>query len=154
MSDARNKDSLKLSTTVPKFDFMHVMLRVLDLDCALDFYVRILRMRVLRRRDAPEGRYTNVFVGYQPEDAGTVIELTHNWDQNELYEAGSSYGHLALGVSDIYAACDELAKEGVAITRPPGPVKFGSTVVAFIEDPDGHKIELIERSRSVEAVTR
>ena len=124
---------------------LHTMLRVFDLKKSLDFYARLLGMQVLRQREVPEGRYTLAFIGYGDEASSTVIELTHNWDQKEPYVLGTAFGHLAIGVSDVYATCDKLAKEGVKITRAPGPVKFGTTVIAFIEDPDGYKIELIQR---------
>lgn len=130
------------------FRFLHTMIRVLDLDKSIDFYTRHLGMTVLRHKDFPDGRFTNVFVGYGDENANTVLELTHNWDQKEPYDQGAAYGHLAVAVPDIYATCEKLAAEGVSIPRPPGPMKFGgsSTAMAFIEDPDGHKIELIQRS--------
>ena len=103
-------------------------------------------MKILREREVPDGKYSLVFVGYGTEDEGhTVLELTYNWDQAEPYDLGSGFGHLALGVPDIYATCDALRKDSVRITREPGPVKFGTTVIAFIEDPDGYKIELIEK---------
>jgi lactoylglutathione lyase len=124
---------------------LHTMLRVFDLKKSLDFYSRLLGMQVLRQREVPEGRYTLAFVGYGDEASSTVIELTHNWDQKEPYALGTAFGHLAIGVADVYATCDKLGKEGVKITRAPGPVKFGTTVIAFIEDPDGYKIELIQR---------
>ena len=124
---------------------LHTMLRVFDLKKSLDFYTRLLGMQVLRQREVPEGRYTLAFVGYGDEASTTVIELTHNWDQKEPYALGTAFGHLAIGVRDVYAACEKLGKEGVKITRAPGPVKFGTTVIAFIEDPDGYKIELIQR---------
>jgi lactoylglutathione lyase len=123
---------------------LHTMLRVGNLDRSIDFYTRLLGMSLLRRTDYPEGRFTLAFVGYGPEDSNTVLELTHNWD-TEAYDLGNGYGHIALGVPDIYAACDKLAANGAKITRPPGPMKHGSTVIAFIEDPDGYKVELIER---------
>lgn len=125
---------------------LHTMIRVFDLEASLDFYGRLLGMQVMRRREVPEGRYTLAFVGYGDEDSSTVIELTHNWDQKEPYALGTGFGHLAIGVADVYATCAKLGKEGVKITRPPGPVKFGTTVIAFIEDPDGYKIELIQRA--------
>lgn len=130
------------------FRFLHTMIRVLDLDKSIDFYTRHLGMTLLRRKDFPDGRFTNVFVGYGDEGSNTVLELTHNWDQKEPYEQGRSYGHLAVAVPDIYATCEKLEAEGVPIPRPPGPMKFGgsSTAIAFIEDPDGHSIELIQRS--------
>ena len=133
------------SATAVKPRMLHTMLRVFDLEKSLDFYSRLLGMEVLRKRDVPEGRYTLAFVGYGEEAANTVIELTYNWDQKEPYAIGTAFGHLAIGVPDVYATCDKLGKAGVKITRPPGPVKFGTTVIAFIEDPDGYKIELIER---------
>jgi lactoylglutathione lyase len=121
------------------------MIRVLDLSKSLDFYTRLLGMSLLRKNDYPEGRFTLAFVGYGGEETNTVLELTHNWDQREPYAIGTGFGHLALGVADIYATCERLAAEGVKIPRPPGPMKHGSTVIAFIEDPDGYKVELIER---------
>ena len=128
-----------------KFRLLHTMIRIKDLDRSIDFYTRLLGMRVLRSTDFEGGRFTNVFVGYGDEDSETVLELTHNWDQEEPYSHGSGFGHLAVGVPDIYATCEALAAEGINIPRPPGPMKHGSTVIAFIEDPDGYKIELIER---------
>ncbi|GAB3131835.1 lactoylglutathione lyase [Novispirillum itersonii] len=127
------------------FQFLHTMIRVKDLEASLDFYTRHLGMQVLRRKDYPDGRFTLAFVGYGSEEANTVVELTHNWDQAEPYSIGTGFGHLALGVPDIYATCDGLRKDGVKITREPGPMKHGTTVIAFIEDPDGYKIELIEK---------
>ena len=124
---------------------LHTMIRVFDLDKSIDFYTRLMGMKLLRKREVPPGRYTLAFVGYGDEDETAVIELTYNWDQKEPYALGSAFGHLAIGVSDVYATCEKLGKEGVKITRPPGPVKFGTTVIAFVEDPDGYKIELIER---------
>ena len=125
--------------------FLHTMIRVRDLDKSLDFYTRLLGMKVLRRNDYPGGKFTLAFVGYGPETDQTVLELTHNWDQAEDYKLGDSYGHLALASADIYGDCERLALAGVKIARPPGPMQHGSTVIAFIEDPDGRKIELIER---------
>ena len=121
------------------------MLRVKDLDKSLDFYTRLLHMKVLRKKDFPGGKFTPAFVGYGDEADHTVIELTHNWDQDEPYDLGDGYGHIAVGVPDIYGTCEALEKDGVSIPRAPGPMKHGSTVIAFIEDPDGYKIELIER---------
>lgn len=126
------------------FRFLHTMIRVFDLEKSLDFYTRLLGMSLLRKTDYPEGRFTLAFVGYGPESSNTVVELTHNWDQAEPYEIGTGFGHLALGVPDIYAACDALAKEGAKITRAPGPMKHGTTIIAFVEDPNGYKIELIQ----------
>jgi len=133
------------ATDAAKYRLLHTMIRVKDLDRSIDFYTRLLGMRVLRHEDFEGGRFTNVFVGYGDEDSDTVLELTHNWDQAEPYSHGSGFGHLAVGVPDIYATCEALAAEGVNIPRPPGPMKHGTTVIAFIEDPDGYKIELIER---------
>ena len=127
------------------FSFLHTMIRVKDLDKSIDFYTRHLGMNVLRRSDYPDGKFTLAFVGYGSETDETVIELTHNWDMEENYDLGSGFGHLAIGVPDIYATCDKMAQEGVPIPRPPGPMKHGTTVIAFIEDPDGYKIELIEK---------
>lgn len=127
------------------FQFLHTMIRVRDLEKSLDFYTRHLGMSVLRRNDYPEGRFTLAFVGYGDEASSTVVELTHNWDQDAPYDLGNGFGHLALGVPDIYATCDALRADGVKITREPGPMKHGTTVIAFIEDPDGYKVELIER---------
>lgn len=126
---------------------LHTMIRVKDLDKSLDFYVRLLGMNELRKTDFPTGEFTLAFVGYGEEKNSTVIELTHNWGQEEPYNLGSGFGHLAIGVPDIYATCSELEKAGVPIPRPPGPMKHGGSVIAFIEDPDGYKIELIERKQ-------
>lgn len=128
-----------------RFRLLHTMIRVLDLDKSIDFYCRLLGMKLLRKREVEAGRYTNAFVGYDDDANGTVLELTYNWDQKEPYTLGSGFGHLAIGVQDIYATCKALEQEGVKIPRPPGPLKFGTTVIAFIEDPDGYKIEVIER---------
>ncbi|NKD44146.1 lactoylglutathione lyase [Haematospirillum jordaniae] len=128
------------------FQFLHTMIRVLNLEASVDFYTRHLGMQMLRRRDYPEGRFTLVFVGYGEENDHTVLELTHNWDQAAPYEIGTGFGHLALGVQDIYATCESLRAEGVRITREPGPMKHGKTLIAFIEDPDGYKIELIQKA--------
>ena len=126
------------------FRLAHTMIRVVDLDRTLDFYTRMLGMRVLRQKEYPGGRFTNTFIGYDEEDASTVLELTWNWDQSEPYDLGDGWGHLALEVPDVYATCEQLSAEGVRITRPPGPMKHGTRVIAFIEDPDGYKIELLE----------
>ena len=127
-----------------EFSYLHTMLRVGDLDRSIAFYTKLLGMRELRRTDVPEGKYTLVFLGYGSEDSHTVLELTYNYGV-ERYELGTAFGHLALGVPDIHATCENLRAAGAKITREPGPVKFGTTVIAFIEDPDGYKIELIER---------
>lgn len=124
---------------------LHTMIRVKDLDKSLDFYTRLLGMNLIRKKDYPSGEFTLAFVGYGREEDTAVIELTHNWGQEANYDLGSGFGHLAIGVPDIYATCEALGREGVPIPRPPGPMKHGGSVIAFIEDPDGYKIELIER---------
>ncbi|WCP69489.1 lactoylglutathione lyase [Vibrio tubiashii] len=124
--------------------FLHTMIRVTDLEKSLEFYTKVLGMRVLDRTENTQYRYTLVFVGY--EQGGTTIELTHNWDTGQ-YEMGNAFGHLALGVEDIYAACDQIKALGGNVTREPGPVKGGSTHIAFITDPDGYQIELIQVSK-------
>lgn len=127
------------------FKFLHTMIRVKDLDKSIDFYTRHLGMKLIRKNDYPSGEFTLAFVGYGDETDHTVIELTHNWGQEEPYDLGSGFGHLAIGVPDIYGTCEGLEKEGVNIPRPPGPMKHGGSVIAFIEDPDGYKVELIEK---------
>ena len=128
-----------------KFRLLHTMIRVKDLDKSIDFYSRHLGMKVFHRKDYPSGEFTLVFLGYGDEATSTVIELTHNWGQAEAYDLGDGFGHIAIGVPDIYGTCEELEKAGVKIPRPPGPMKHGGSVIAFVEDPDGYKIELIER---------
>ena len=122
---------------------LHTMLRVGDLDRSLRFYCDVLGMRLLRRSDHPGGRFTLAFVGYGAEDQTAVLELTHNWD-TERYQLGDAFGHVAIGVDDIYGRCEELRRKGAKIVREPGPMKHGSTEIAFVEDPDGYKIELIQ----------
>jgi lactoylglutathione lyase len=125
---------------------IHTMIRVRDLDRSLDFYGAKLGMRLLRRKDFPEGRFTVAFIGYGEEDTDTVIELTHNWGDHE-YTLGTGFGHIALGVADVYAAVSALADAGVKVLRPAGPLKGDPTVViAFIEDPDGYRIELVGKA--------
>ncbi len=124
---------------------LHTMIRVRDLDKSIDFYTGLLGMKLLRQKDYPEGRFTLAFVGYGEEINHTVIELTHNWDQDEAYNLGNGFGHLAIGAKDIYEMCAALSKAGVKIPRPPGPMKHGGSEIAFIEDPDGYRIELIQR---------
>jgi lactoylglutathione lyase len=124
---------------------LHTMLRVGDLEKSIAFYTQQLGMKLLRSQDYPEGEYTLAFVGYHNEDDSTVLELTYNWGKQH-YDLGTAFGHLALATDDIYATCEALAAEGVNITRPAGPMKDdASIVIAFIEDPDGYKIELIQR---------
>ena len=125
---------------------LHTMLRVGDLERSLDFYTGVLGMRLLRRREVPEGKYTLAFVGYGDESDSAVLELTYNWGVAK-YELGTAYGHIAIEVDDIRATCEAVRAKGGRVTREPGPVKFGSTVIAFVEDPDGYKIEFIERRR-------
>ncbi len=124
---------------------LHTMIRVRDLDRSVDFYTRLLGMRLLRRTDFPGGRFTLAFVGYGDEANTAVLELTHNWDQAEGYVLGTGFGHIAIAVADIVGSCRRLAAEGVPIPRPPGPMAHGTTMLAFVEDPDGYRIELIER---------
>lgn len=120
------------------------MLRVGDLDRSLAFYTEVLGMQQLRRQDYPDGRFTLAFVGYGPESEGAVIELTHNWD-TPAYELGNGFGHIALEVDDAYAACAAIKARGGKVVREAGPMKHGTTVIAFVEDPDGYKIELIQK---------
>ena len=122
---------------------LHTMLRVGDLDRSLAFYTDVLGMQLLRRRDYPEGRFTLAFVGYGPESEHTVLELTHNWD-TASYDLGNAFGHVALGVADAYAACEQIKARGGKVVREAGPMKHGTTVIAFVEDADGYRIELIQ----------
>ena len=122
---------------------LHTMLRVGDLERSLAFYTDVLGMQLLRRKDYASGRFTLAFLGYGDEKDHTVLELTHNWD-TEHYDLGDGYGHIALGVQDIQATCAGIADRGGRLVREPGPMKHGSTVIAFLEDPDGYKVELIE----------
>ena len=138
-------ETTKPASAADKFRFLHTMIRVRDLEKSLKFYKDLLGMKVLRQRDYPSGKFTLAFVGYGDETDNTVIELTHNWEQAEPYSLGTAFGHLAIGVPDVYKACDRLAAAGVKIPRPAGPMAHGGSVIAFIEDPDGYKIELIER---------
>ncbi|WP_218570308.1 lactoylglutathione lyase [Pseudomonas mangiferae] len=121
---------------------LHTMLRVGDLERSLAFYTEVLGMTLLRRKDYPDGRFTLAFVGYGDEAHNSVLELTHNWDK-PAYELGTGYGHIALEVEDIYQACEDIRSRGGRIVREPGPMKHGSRVLAFVEDPDGYRIELL-----------
>ncbi|GAB7545107.1 lactoylglutathione lyase [Cupriavidus sp. 8B] len=123
---------------------LHTMLRVGNLDNSIEFYTHVLGMKVLRRQEHPGGGFTLAFVGYQAEDEGTVIELTHNWDTSS-YDIGNGYGHIAVEVEDAYAACVAVKERGGVITREAGPMKHGTTIIAFAQDPDGYKVELIQR---------
>ena len=123
---------------------LHTMLRVGDLDRSIAFYTDVLGMKLLRRQDYPEGRFTLAFVGFGPEADHAVLELTHNWD-TPRYDLGNGFGHVAIEVADAAAACAEIKRLGGKVVREAGPMKHGSTVIAFVEDPDGYKIELIER---------
>ena len=125
---------------------LHTMIRVHDLDKSIAFYTGAMGMKILRKREVPDGKYTLAFVGYDDESSQAVVELTYNWDQAKPYEIGSGFGHLAVGVPDVKSVCEQVAKAGGKITRAPGPVKFGTTVIAFVEDPDGYKIEFIQTS--------
>jgi lactoylglutathione lyase len=123
---------------------LHTMLRVGNLDRSIEFYTRVLGMQVLRRKDYPEGKFTLAFVGYQSEADGAVLELTHNWDTDH-YDLGTAYGHVAVEVDDAYAACDQVKALGGQVIREAGPMKGGTTVIAFVQDPDGYKIEFIQK---------
>jgi len=122
---------------------LHTMLRVGDLDKSIAFYTAILGMKLLRRKDFPDGKFTLAFLGYGDESENTVLELTHNWDTSS-YDLGEGYGHIAIGVEDVYGACEQIRQAGGEIVREPGPMKHGSTVLAFVKDPDGYFIELLQ----------
>jgi lactoylglutathione lyase len=124
---------------------LHTMLRVKNLEDSLKFYTEVLGMKLLRQKDYPDGKFTLAFVGYDTEDKTAVIELTYNWDRDG-YTLGDAYGHIAVGVEDIYTACAEAAHKGGKVVREPGPMKHGTTVIAFLEDPNGYRIELIQRA--------
>ena len=130
---------------------LHTMLRVGNLEKSLDFYQNVLGMKLLRRRDYPEGKFTLAFVGYGGEDENTVLELTHNWD-TESYDLGDAYGHIAIEVDDAYKACERVKEKGGKVVREAGPMKHGTTVIAFVEDPDGYKIELIQKKSGNDSV--
>lgn len=122
---------------------LHTMLRVCNLDESIKFYCDVMGMKLLRKQDYPDGKFTLAFVGYGDESDHTVIELTHNWDTDK-YDLGDAYGHIAIGVDDIYGTCAQIRLRGGKIVREPGPMKHGSTVIAFAEDPNGYKVELIQ----------
>lgn len=121
---------------------LHTMLRVGNLDCSIDFYTNVLGMQLLRRKDYPDGKFTLAFVGYGEEADNTVIELTYNWD-TDSYDLGNAYGHIAIEVDDVYAAVDQLRNRGGKVIREAGPMNAGTTILAFVEDPDGYQIELL-----------
>ncbi|MCP2039557.1 lactoylglutathione lyase [Neisseria sp. HSC-16F19] len=129
---------------------LHTMLRVGNLEQSLAFYQDVLGMQLLRRKDYPEGRFTLAFVGYGDESDTTVLELTHNWD-TDAYDLGNAYGHIAVEVEDAYAACDAVRAKGGRVTREAGPMKHGTTVIAFVEDPDGYKIEFIQKKSGADS---
>lgn len=122
---------------------LHTMLRVGNLEQSLKFYTEVLGMKLLRQKDYPDGKFTLAFIGYGDESDHTVIELTYNWGVDH-YDIGSAYGHIAIGVNDIYTTCEKIKNQGGKVVREPGPMKHGSTVIAFVEDPDGYKVELIQ----------
>jgi lactoylglutathione lyase len=132
---------------------LHTMLRVGNLEESLKFYCEILGMKLLRRKDYPGGEFTLAFVGYGDESDNTVLELTYNWGK-EKYDLGDAYGHIALGVDDIYGTCEKVKSLGGKVTREPGPMKHGSTVIAFVEDPDGYKVELIQLGTQGSSTTK
>jgi len=123
---------------------LHTMIRVGDLQRSVEFYTKVMGMKLLRKADYPGGRFTNAFVGFDDESKAAVLELTHNWD-TKSYDLGTGYGHVAVEVDDAYKACEEVKKQGGKVTREPGPMKHGTTVIAFVEDPDGYKIEFVQR---------
>ncbi len=123
---------------------LHTMIRVTDLDKSIDFYTNVFGMSLLRKKDFPDGKFTLAFVGYGSEEDNAVIELTHNWETDQ-YDMGNAFGHIAISVDDAYKACDQIADKGGNVVRPAGPMKHGGGVIAFVKDPDGYMIELIER---------
>ena len=127
------------------FKYLHTMMRVNDLDESINFYSKMFGMQLLRKSDYPDGKFTLAFLGYGNEENNTVLELTYNWDQKEKYKLGNAWGHIAIGVENIYDFCEELEKNNIVITRKPGPMKHGNTVIAFLEDPNGYQIELIQK---------
>ncbi len=128
------------------YQYMHTMLRVKNLDASVKFYTELFGMKELRRNEVPGGKYTLAFLGYGDESTHTVLELTYNWGQDDGYQIGTGFGHLAVGMPDVYGAVEKMRAGGAKITREPGPVQHGTTVIAFVEDPDGYKTELIQRA--------
>ncbi|WP_415889134.1 lactoylglutathione lyase [Neptuniibacter sp. SY11_33] len=126
---------------------LHTMLRVTDLQQSIEFYTQLMGMKLLRSKDYPDGRFTLAFLGYGDESEHTALELTHNWDTDQ-YELGNAFGHLAIEVEDVYAACDAITAKGGEVVRPAGPMKHGSTILAFVKDPDGYMIELLGTKRT------
>ena len=124
--------------------YLHTMMRVKDQEKSIEFYTKYLGMKVIRQSEYAGGRFTNTFIGYSDDPKSPMLELTYNWDQEEDYELGDAWGHIALGVEDIYKVCEDLEAAGVPVPRKPGPMKHGTTVIAFVRDPDNHSIELIE----------
>lgn len=127
--------------------FLHTMIRVGNLERSVKFYTDVMQMTLLRQRDNEQGRYTIAFLGYGEEKDTTVLELTFNWDVTE-YDLGAGFGHIAIGVDDVYEACDKIKASGGNVVREAGPMKGGKSILAFVEDPDGYKIELLELNRS------
>ncbi|MDO4997818.1 MAG: lactoylglutathione lyase [Neisseria sp.] len=130
---------------------LHTMLRVGNLEQSLAFYQDVLGMKLLRKKDYPDGKFTLAFVGYGEEADSTVLELTHNWDTSS-YDLGNAYGHIAIEVDDAYAACELVKQKGGKVVREAGPMKHGTTVIAFVEDPDGYKIEFIQKKSGDDSV--
>ena len=124
--------------------YLHTMMRVKDQEKSIEFYTKHLGMKVIRQSEYPSGRFTNTFLGYNDDPKSPMLELTYNWDQEEDYDLGNGWGHIALGVDNIYEMCERLESDGVSVPRKPGPMKHGTTVIAFIRDPDNYTIELIQ----------
>jgi lactoylglutathione lyase len=125
--------------------YLHTMMRVKDQDKSIEFYTKHLGMKVIRQKEYPDGKFTNTFLGYDDSDPhAPMLELTYNWGQEKPYDLGDAWGHIAIGVKDIYGVCERLEKAGVSVPRKPGPMKFGGSVIAFVRDPDNHSIELIQ----------
>ena len=144
MASTLTQPTTSTAGSTAAFRMLHTMIRVMDLEKSLAFYTGELGMKVLRRKDYPDGKFTLAFVGYGDESEHAVIELTHNWE-TKSYDLGNGFGHIALGMPDVYKACDAVKAKGGKVTREAGPMKHGTTVIAFVEDPDGYKIEFIQR---------